>query len=394
MGATRTAHPPEAGLLALRRRFPTLAKKTHLISHSLGAMPREAIEALAEFTARWTEESIEAWHEWLPMVAKAGDEIGAIIGAPAGTVTMHQNVSTWMGIIASCLEFPPERNRVLSTDMNFPSVHYVWKEHERLGAKLDMVRSDDRITVDTQKFVEAIDERTAAVILELVLFRSGYLQDAKAIIRAAHAKGAVAVVDAYQAVGTVPVDVVDLDADFFTGGSVKWLCGGPGAAYCYIRKDLIAKFEPRLCGWFSHEEPFAFELDRIRYRKDAMRFMGGTPSVPALYASAAGRSIVAKIGVERIRAKSKRQVALLVDLADQAGLKVNTPRDPARRGGMVCVDFPGSERVHEQLLRRGFLLDWRPGTGIRISPHFYTTDDEVREVMEEIRKLRPKVRAQ
>lgn len=381
-------------LSALRKRFPTLSKKTHFISHSLGAMPREATEALKDFTDRWTAESIEAWHEWLPMVTQTGDEIGAIIGAPPGTVTMHQNVSTWMGIIASCLDFPPERNRVLSTDMNFPSVHYVWKEHERLGAKLDLVRSDDRITIDTQKFIDAIDERTAVVIIELVLFRSGYLQDAKAIIRAAHEKGAIAVVDAYQAVGTVPVDVVDLDADFFTGGSVKWLCGGPGAAYCYIRKDLLAKYEPRLCGWFSHEAPFAFELDRIRYRKDAMRYMGGTPSVPALYSSAPGRKIVREIGIEKIRAKSKRQLAVLIDLADAQGLKVNTPRDAERRGGMACLDFPGSERVHDQLLRRGYLVDWRPGSGIRLSPHFYTSDAEIESIMDEIRKLRPKVRAQ
>ena len=388
MASTRAAKPSEVPLLNLRRHFPTLSKKTHFISHSLGAMPQEAVDALEDFTRRWVGESIEAWHEWLPMVSKAGDEIGALIGAPAGTVTMHQNVSTWMGIIASCLDFPAGRNRVLSTDMNFPSVHYVWKEHERLGARLDLVTSDDRITIDTQKFIEAIDEKTAVVIIELVLFRSGYLQDAKAIIRAAHEKGALTVVDAYQAVGTVPVDVVDLDADFFTGGSVKWLCGGPGAAYCYIRKDLLAKFEPRLCGWFSHEEPFAFELDRIRYREDAMRYMGGTPSVPALYSSAPGRGFVRKVGVDRIRAKSKRQVAMLVDLAKELDLKVNTPRDPERRGGMVCVDFRGSERVHDALLRRGFLVDWRPGSGIRISPHFYTSDDEIRGIMDEIRKLR------
>ena len=394
MASTRAAKPSETPLLNLRRHFPTLSKKIHFISHSLGAMPQKAVYALEEFTRRWVGESIEAWHEWLPMVSKAGDEIGALIGAPPGTVTMHQNVSTWMGIIASCLDFPPERNRVLSTDMNFPSVHYVWKEHERLGAKLDLVRSDDRITIDTQKFIDAIDGRTAVVVIELVLFRSGYLQDAKAIIRAAHEKGAIAVVDAYQAVGTVPVDVVDLDADFFTGGSVKWLCGGPGAAYCYIRKDLLARYEPRLCGWFSHEAPFAFELDRIRYRKDAMRYMGGTPSVPALYSSAPGRKIVREIGVERIRAKSKRQIALLVDLAQRQGLKVNTPRDPERRGGMACVDFPGSERVHDQLLRRGFLVDWRPGSGIRLSPHFYTSDGEITAILDEIRKLRPKVRAQ
>jgi kynureninase len=386
--------PKKFDIEALRKRFPTLAKKTHFISHSLGAMPREAVDAMRDFTDRWTRDSIEAWHEWLPKVPQAGDEIGAIIGAPPGTVTMHQNVSTWMGIIASCLDFPAERNRILSTDMNFPSVHYVLKEHERVGARLDLVKSDDRITIDTQKFINAIDARTRLVVIELVLFRSGYLQDAKAIIRAAHDRGALTVVDAYQAVGTVPVDVVDLDADFFTGGSVKWLCGGPGAAYCYIRRDLIPRMEPRLCGWFSHPEPFAFELDRIRYRDDAMRFMGGTPSVPALYSSAPGRAIVREIGVDAIRTQSRRQVKLAIGLADEQGLKVNTPRDPDRRGGMVCVDFPGSQRVHDQLLRRGFLVDWRPGSGIRLSPHFYTTDDEIKSIMDEIRTLRPKVRAQ
>ena len=393
--AAKVAAPKDSiNLAAIRKRFPTLSKKTHFISHSLGAMPRDASEALKDFTDRWTEESIEAWHEWLPMVSKAGDEIGAIIGAPAGTVTMHQNVSTWMGIIASCLDFTGQRRRVVSTDMNFPSVHYVWKEHERIGAKLDLVKSDDRITIDTQKFIDAIDERTAMVVIELVLFRSGYLQDAKAIIEAAHAKGALTVVDAYQGVGTVPVDVVDLNADFFTGGSVKWLCGGPGAAYCYVRKDLITRFEPRLCGWFSHDAPFAFELDRIRYRKDAMRYMGGTPSVPALYSSAPGRAIVREIGIRAIREKSKRQVAKAIDLARSQGLKVNTPLDPERRGGMVCVDFAGSERVHDQLLRRGFLVDWRPGSGIRLSSHFYTADAEIESIFDEIKKLRPKVRAQ
>ncbi len=389
MGVRRRADP-EARLLAVRKDFPTLATKVHLISHSLGAMPGKAREALDEFTKRWVDDSIDAWHEWLPLVTRTGDEIGRLINAPAGTVVMHQNVSTWMGILASCLDFTPARNRVVSTDMNFPSVHYVWKEHERVGAELRLVRSDDRITVDTQKFIDAIDDRTAAVVIELVLFRSGFIQDAKAIIRAAHAKGAVAIIDAYQAVGTVPVDVLDLDADFLTGGSVKWLCGGPGAAYLYVRKDLIRKYEPRLCGWFSHASPFAFELDRIRYRDDVMRYMGGTPSVPALYACAAGRKYILDLGVKAIRAKSVRQVKHLVGLATEAGLELRSPADPDRRSGMVCLEFPGSEAAHLELLRRGYLLDWRPGSGIRVSPHFYTTDAELESLVAEIRKLRAK----
>ncbi|MBI4565397.1 MAG: aminotransferase class V-fold PLP-dependent enzyme [Planctomycetes bacterium] len=378
----------ETDLLERRREFPTLSKKVHLISHSLGAMPRAAYDALREYGDLWVDRSIEAWRDWLPLVTASADEIGRIIGAPAGTVMMHQNVSAWMGIIASCLDFTPRRDRVVYTDLNFPSVHYVWKEHERLGANVHLVRSDDGIEVDTQKFIDAIDERTAAVVIELVLFRSGTIQDAKAIAKAAHAKGALAIVDAYQAVGTVPMDVVDMDVDFLTGGSVKWLCGGPGAAYCYVRRDLISKLEPRLCGWFSHEEPFAFEMSRVRYRRDAGRFMGGTPSIPALYASSAGRRCVRELGVERIRRKSIRQVGKLAAMAEEAGLEVRSPRDPQRRGGMLCLEFPGSEPAHEELLRRGYMLDWRPGSGIRVSPHFYTTDGELEALLDEIRKIR------
>ncbi|MBI2930521.1 MAG: aminotransferase class V-fold PLP-dependent enzyme [Planctomycetes bacterium] len=372
----------------VRDDFPTLAHSTHLISHSLGAMPKGGYERLKAFGDAWVNQSIEAWREWLPMVRRTGDEIAGLIGAPAGTVAVHQNVSSWMGIIASCLTYTPERNRVVYTDMNFPSVHYVWKEQERLGARVDIVRSDDRITVDTQKFIDAIDDRTAAVVVELVLFRSGYIQDAKAICRAAQAKGALAIIDAYQAVGTVPVDVVDIDCDFLTGGSVKWLCGGPGAAYCYVKQEHIRRMEPYLCGWFSHEAPFGFVFDRIRYSKDVSRFLGGTPSIPAIYASAAGRSYIRDIGIRRIREKSIRQTGLLIEMADDLGLKVNTPRHPSQRGGMVCVDFPGAEEAHRRLLKRRFLLDYRPRCGIRLSPHFYTTDAELEAVMKEISRLR------
>ncbi len=381
---------PETEFRRLRKDFPTLAKSTHFISHSLGAMPQGAFDRLHQFADMWVEKSIEAWWDWLPMVTQAGDEIGRIIGAPPGTVAMHQNVSTWMGIIASCLKYPPERNKVVYTDMNFPSVHYVWKEQERLGAKVEIVKSDDGISIDTGKFIKAIDDRTAAVVIELVLFRSGFIQDAKAICKAAHEKGAVAIIDAYQAVGTVPVDVVDMDCDFLTGGSVKWLCGGPGAGYCYVRKDFIPKMEPYLCGWFSHAQPFGFVFDRIDYRPDVMRFVGGTPSIPAIYSSGAGRKYALGLGVERIRAKSVRQTTKIIEMADELGLTVHSPRDPRQRGGMVCVDFPGAEEAHHELLKRRFLIDYRPRCGIRMSPHFYIVDSEIDAIMEEIARLKKK----
>jgi kynureninase len=378
----------EDRLLACRKDFPTLRDSVHLISHSLGAMPRGAFRALRSFGEAWTRDSIQAWHDWLPRASRAGDEIGRLIGAPPGTVVMHQNVSSLMAVVASCFDWKGPRRKVVSTDMNFPSVHYVWKEQERLGARLELVRSRDRIAVETEDFIRAIDERTRAVVIELVLFRSGYLQDAREIVRAARAKGALAVVDAYQAVGAIPVDVADLDCDLLMGGSVKWLCGGPGAAYLYVKKPLIRRLRPRDCGWFSHPRPFDFVLERIRYRDDVLRFMGGTPGVAALYSSAPGREYIRKIGLSAIRRKALRQTGLLMELADARGLRVNTPRDPARRGNMVCVDFPGAERAHRELLRRRFLIDYRPGSGIRISPHFYTRDDELFALFAEIDRLR------
>ncbi len=375
-------------LLRWRKEFPTLRDSVHLISHSLGAMPRSAVDRLREFTDAWQRDSIQAWHDWLPRVTASGDEIGALLGAPPGTVVLHQNVSSLMAIVLSSFDFRGPRRKIVSTDMNFPSVHYVLKEQERLGAKLHLVRSRDRITVETEDFIRAIDDRTLAVVIELVLFRSGYIQEAKEIVRAAHRKGALAILDAYQAVGAIPVDVADLGCDFLMGGSVKWLCGGPGAAYLYARKSVMNRLEPRDCGWFSHKKPFDFVLDRIDYRSDVMRFMGGTPGVPALYSSAAGRAILRSIGIGAIRRKSLRQTQILMDLADERGFRLNTPRDPRRRGNMVCVDFPGAERAHLELLKRRFLIDYRPGSGIRISPHFYTRDDEVHAIFAEIDRLR------
>jgi len=381
-------HVTEKDLLRCRRDFPTLRNSVHLISHSLGAMPRPALDELRAFGETWTRDSIEAWHDWLPRVTRSGDEIGRLIGAPAGTVVMHQNVSSLMAIIASCFDWKGSRRRIVSTDMNFPSVHYVLKEQERLGARLSIVKSRDRITIDPEDFIRAIDERTQLVVIELVLFRSGFLQDARAIVKAARAKGALTAVDAYQAVGAVPVNVSEMGCDILMGGSVKWLCGGPGAAYLYVRKSLIPRLEPRDCGWFSHRKPFDFVFDRVDYRKDVMRYMGGTPSVPALYSSAAGRRYVCRLGVEAIRAKALRQTRVLMDLADARGFRVNTPREDARRGNMVCVDFPGAERVHLELLKRRFLIDYRPGSGIRMSPHFYTRDDELHAIFDEIDRIR------
>lgn len=375
-------------LLRWRAEFPILEKKAaYLINNSLGAMPRQVYDSLQAYADSWAEEGVVAWRKWLPLVAETGEMIGQIINAPPGTMIMHQNVSTLVSILISGLDFK-RRNKVVLTELNFPSVVYNWMAQKKWGAEIHAVRSRDGLTIETEDLIRAIDERTAAVSLDLVLFRSSAILDVAPVIEAAHRQGAVVILDAYQATGAVPIDVRALDVDFLIGGSVKWLCGGSGAAYLYARGDLIEKYQPTVTGWFSDKRPFDFRVGEIDYAEDAHRFMGGTPSVPALYAARAGYEIIGRVGVEAIREKSKRQTALLFDLAREQGLKVNTPPDPERRGGTVCVDFPFSEDASDKLIERGFVVDWRPRAGIRISPHFYNSDEECRAIMEEIRSLR------
>jgi len=302
-------------------------------------------------------------------------------------VVMHQNVSVCQAIVLSCFEFSSRRNRIVYEDLNFPSVMYVYEAHRAVGAEVVTVPSDDGITVPLDRFLAAIDERTLLVPLSHVVFKSGFVQDVPAIVRRAHEVGALVVADLYQSAGAVPVDVAGWDVDFATGGSVKWLCGGPGAGYLYVAPRLRAKLAPRLTGWMAHRAPFAFETGAIEYADDATRFLHGTPSVPALYAAQAGYEIVTAAGVDAIRAKSVRQVQLLVDLARERGFRPHVPERPEQRGGMVILDVPHGQAVTRELLRREVIVDFRPGAGIRFSPHFYTTDDEISRALDETRQI-------
>jgi kynureninase len=221
-----------------------------------------------------------------------------------------------------------------------------------------------------------------------VVFKSGYVQDVAAVVRRAHEVGALVVADLYQSAGTVPVDVTAWDVDFATGGCVKWLCGGPGAGYLYVAPRLAASLQPRLTGWMAHQRPFDFEPGPVDYALGAARFLHGTPAVPALYAARAGCEIVQAIGVPASRRKSERQVELLLDLARERGIATRTPASPRERGGMVILDVPHGEAVTRELLRREILVDFRPGAGIRVSAHFYTSDEELRHAVEEIAAIR------
>ena len=378
----------EAAMLALRDQFPALAHSVYMISHSLGAMPKDTLTALQEFAGLWVEKSIVAWEDWLTEAKLAAARIERVIGAKGGTVQMATNVSQIQATVASCLDFKSPRNRVVYTELNFPTVSYVWKAEERRGAEVVVVRSDDGIGVPTERLLAAIDERTLIVPISHVLFRSSFIQDAAAIVRRAHEVGAMVLLDCYQSAGTIPVDVTALGVDMACGGSVKWLCGGPGAAYLYVRPDLVSKLAPRATGWFAHRAPFAFTMPEQQYAEDVSRFGGGTLAIAPLYQARAGAELIGRLGAAAIRKKSLRQTAHLLKRCAAAGYRVNSPTEVERRGGTVVFDFPGADKVCAELNRRKFFCDHRPGGGLRASPHFYTSDAELDRFMDEVATLR------
>lgn len=374
-------------LLARRAEFLILEKCTYLISNSLGAMPARARGRLMEYADDWSTHGVVAWEQWLPLVTEVGDLVGKVINAGPGEVLMIQNVSIAESILISALDFSGPRNAIVYDELNFPTIHYNWLAQESRGAEVRLVKSDDGVTIDTQRMLDAIDERTLVVPISHVIFRSSYIQDAKAIVEKAHRVGAMVFLDIFQSFASVPVDVKALGVDAVVGGLLKWGCGGPGNCFLYVRPDLIPTLVPRMVGWFSHKRPFDFDMRGLDMRDDVWRYAGGTPNVPALYAGIAGAEIIAEIGVEAIRERHLRLTARAVERAQAEGLTVNSPLDPLVRGGHVTVDFPGAEGACAELIRRKFIVDYRPGAGIRIAAHFYNTLDEVDAVFDEIRKI-------
>jgi kynureninase len=375
-------------LLHWRKEFPILDRTVYLISHSLGAMPRRTRDRLNEYADMWETRGIRAWEEgWWEMPRTVGDLIGRIIGAGSGEVIMQQNVAVSQAIVHSCFDWSAKRNKIVSEAMNFPSNLYAFEQLKLSGARVELVPSDDGITIPLDKMLAAIDRETALVSVSHVLFRSSFVQDLQAIAKRAHDCGAMICADLYQSAGTVPLDVRAIGLDFAVGGSVKWLCGGPGAGYLYVRRDLWPTLEPRFTGWMAHSRPFAFEGGPIDYASDAYRFLNGTPNVPGMYAARSGYEIVGEIGVAKIRAKSIRQTRLLMDLATEAGFSINSPINDEQRGGTVILDVPNGYDVVQELSRRDYLMDFRPGAGIRLAPHFYTTDEELSLAVNEIKAV-------
>jgi len=372
-------------LLDYREEFPILEPTNYLVSNSLGPMPRTVPEKMAEYVRDWGELGVKAWNKgWWEMPVNVGNEIAPLLNAGEGEVVMMPNVTIAQTAVLSSMDFSGKRDRIVMTELDFPSVRYAYAEMaKRVGAKIIVVRSDDGITIDEERLLDVIDERTRLVAVSHVLFRSSFLMDADKICRHAHEVGALVSLDSFHAVGIVPVNVKRSKVDFLTGGVLKWLCGGPGGCFLYVNPKVRDELAPALTGWQAHARPFAFE-DSMEYTTGAFRWLNGTPVIPALYAAAEGPKILRKVGVAAIREKSLRLTSRLIELADERGFKVNAPRDAAQRGGTVALDIPHGYEVAQHLLSRDILVDYRVGTGIRIAPHFFTKENEVVEVIFEI----------
>lgn len=376
-------------LLIWRDEFPILSETTYMVSNSLGAMPRGVYDSLHAYADMWASRGVRAWGEgWWNLNIDVGNLIAPIIGVPPNTVSIHQNISIAQGILLSCFDYNGPRNKVVIEAGIFPSVYYVLRGMLPPNVELCMIPSeDDGITVPVERIIEAIDERTLLVPISHVLFRSAYILDVKAIIEKAHSVGAIVILDGYHAAGIVPFNVTELNVDFYLAGVLKWMCGGPGGVFLYARPDYLKTVEPKLTGWMAHKEPFGFIVDDIDFREDAFRFLNGTTAVPSLYANRPGVEIIAQVGVENIRRKSMHQTALLVELAEAAGYAINSPRRPEERGGTVTINPPHAYEVSRELLARNIIIDYRAQAGIRVSPHFYNSDDEVRLVVDTIQDI-------
>jgi kynureninase len=375
---------PETNFNRRREEFPTLASGIHLLSHSLGPVPRAARESMLAYYDAWEHHTSEdAWAtSWWEMSTQVGDRIAKILGGEAGSVQIQPNASIALSSVLSCFDFTSsKRNKIVATALDFPSMQYLLDAQTPMGARVEMVPSDDGITVSLGRILEAIDDSTALVALSHVSFRSSSQVDVETIVERASQHGALVLLDVYQSAGTLELKATEWDVDFMIGGTIKWVCGGPACGYLYVRPDLQRDIQPRLTGWVAHKAPFDFAPPPIRYDSSVRRFAQGTPSIPALYSVLPGLQIIEEVGLKTIRAESQRRTEWMIDFALEHGWKINSPRDVNQRGGSVMVYVDNGPAMVKRLGERKVFVDCRPGVGLRMSPHFFNTDEEVKEAM-------------
>jgi len=373
-----------------REEFPTLASGIHLLSHSLGPVPRAARASMAAYYEAWEKHTSEdAWAtSWWEMSAHVGDRLAKILGGQAGSVQIQPNASVALSCVASCFDFATsKRNKVVTSALDFPSMQYVWDAQQQAGARVEVIPSDDGVEIPLERMLDAIDDETALVAISHVSFRSSYRFDPAPIVAKAHRHGALVLLDVYQSAGAVEMNAQNWNVDFLIGGTIKWLCGGPACGYLYVGPDLQKTLRPRLTGVVAHEAPFDFAPPPQRYDSSVRRFAQGTPSIPALYSVLPGLKIIEEVGVQTIQAESQRRTEWMIDFALERGWKVNSPRDVNQRGGSVMVYVEDGPAMVRRLAERKVFVDCRPGVGLRVSTHFFNTDEEVREAMQILSEL-------
>ena len=384
---------PELSLADYRDEFPVLARKTYLISASLGPVGVRSQRYLAEYMDAWATKGApdHVWFEDIfPRMRALKRSFSALAACDPDEVALTTNISIALSTIASCLDLAGERNRVVLSELDFPTDGHVWLAWtRRAGAEIEWLRSNDGLTIPLEEYDRAIDERTALVMVNRVLYRSSALVDARAVCTLAHERGALSFVDDYHGLGIVPLDLHDLGCDLYAAGSLKWMLGGPGLVFLYARRDLLPSLEPALTGWFGAAEPFSFDTQHLAYHPSARRLEHGTPPAPVFFIAQGGIDVIAEVTPERIRARQWELQDRAIERADELGLAVRTPRVREHRGGVVNVQVgPDAEKICHELLDRAVCTDFR-ADGLRISPHFFNTEDDVDRCFEEMRSILP-----
>jgi len=372
-----------------REEFPVLQKKAYLISASLGPVSRRSRRYLEEYVDVWAAEGAPdpVWMEHIfPQMGRLKDLFGALVGADRDELAITVNVSLALAAVMSCIDFS-KRHKIILSELDFPTDGHVSLAHRARGAQVVFLKSSDGLTVPLEAYREAIDEDTALVIVNRVLYRTSALLDAKEICRMAREAGAWSIVDDFHGAGIIPVDVHDLGCDFYTTGVLKWLCGGPGLTFLYARSELLPSLEPLVTGWFATREPFSFDLQNLDYHPSARRLEHGTPAAPIVFIAQGGLEIISEVGPANTRERQQDLIEYIMSCADGAGLPVRTPRDRSQRGGMVNIGVgTDAEKVCHALLERDVCTDFR-GDGIRVSPHFFTNEDDVDRLLAALRLI-------
>lgn len=376
-------------LLAFRPRFPITERSNYLVNNSLGAMPATARDRAQRYLDEWDARGVRAWGDgWWTLQEEVADQVALALGVRRGAVTMHQNIAVALEMILSCFRFDGPRDGIVYADRNFPSDQYIYEARQAQGARLVRVpAASDGISTDGEQVAAHIDDRTLLVALDHVMFRSAALVDIAPVLEKAERVGAFVILDTFHSVGTRQLELERAGVHAAVGGALKWLCGGPGNCFLYVRPDLAASLTPAFTGWAAHKQPFAFSPDGQDLRDDGQRFAAGTPNVPALYAGSAGIATCLEAGLDAVRARSVQLTSALVEAAQRHGFALRSPLEPERRGGHVAIDVPEGYAVCQALAAREIVVDYRPDAGLRVAPHFFNTEEEVVACVQAVRDI-------